>query len=97
MSDLYCYFNSRYYGKNRILDIFCKYNVVFAGIGKDNIDNYKNKFKAGTKIAVTDGMTVKAVGIAESDFDSLNNLNINFLEEDKELFDIGEGVLAVKV
>ncbi|TXJ44231.1 AAA family ATPase [Brachyspira aalborgi] len=97
MSDLYCYFNSRYYGKNRILDIFCKYNVVFAGIGKDNIDNYKNKFKAGTKIAVTDGMTVKAVGIAESDFDSLNNLNINFLEEEKELFDIGEGVLAVKV
>ena len=97
MSDLYCYFNSRYYGKNRILDIFCKYNGVFSGIGKDNIDNYKNKFKAGTKIAVTDGMTVKAVGIAESDFDSLNNLNINFLEEEKELFDFGEGVLAVKV
>ena len=63
--------------KNRILDIFCKYNVVFAGVGKDNIDNYKNKFKAGTKIAITDGMTVKAVGIA----DMMQNISHSAVEQ----------------
>lgn len=57
MSDLYCYFNSRYYGKNRILDIFCKYNVVFAGM--KNADKYKDEFKAGTKIAICEGKKLK--------------------------------------
>lgn len=95
MSDLYCYFNSRYHGKNRILDIFCKYNVVFAGM--KNADKYKDEFKAGTKIAICEGKKVKAIGIALEDFNTLDNLDINFLDEEKKLFEIEEWVLAVKV
>ncbi len=97
MSDLYCYFNSRYFGTNSVLDIFYKYNIVFAGIGKEDVNKRKNEFKAGTKIAIIDGQKVKAVGIAKEDFNSLDNLNINFLEEEEELFEVGEWVLAVRV
>ena len=101
MSDLYCYFGSNWGGKaegESILDIFYKYNIAFAGLDtKEEVNNCKNKFKAGTKIAVSDGMTVKAVGIAEEDFDSLDNLKIDFLPEEKKRFAINKGVLAVKV
>ena len=101
MSDLYCYFGSNWGGKaegESILDIFYKYNIAFAGLDtKEEVNNCKNKFKAGTKIAVSDGMTVKAVGIAEEDFNSLDNLKIDFLPEEKKRFAINKGVLAVKV
>lgn len=100
MSDLYCYFGSNWGGKEEgesILDIFYKYNIAFAGFNKEEVNNYKNKFKAGTKIAVSDGTMVKAVGIAEEDFDSLDNLGINFLPEEQENFSVNNSVLAVKV
>ena len=95
MSDLYCYFGSRYFGTNSVLDIFYKYNVVFAGM--KNADKYKDEFKAGTKIAICEGKKVKAIGIAIADFNTLDNLDINFLDEEKKLFEIEEWVLAVKV
>ena len=101
MSDLYCQFGSNWGGKaegESILDIFYKYNIAFAGLDtKEEVNNCKNKFKAGTKIAVSDGTMVKAVGIAEEDFDSLDNLKIDFLPEEKKRFAINKGVLAVKV
>ena len=78
MSDSYCYFGSRYFGTNSVLDIFYKYNIVFAGMA--NADKYKNEFKAGTKIAICEGKKVKAVGIAKEDFNSTDNLNINFFD-----------------
>lgn len=91
----YCYFGSRFYGTNPVLNIFYKYNIVFAGT--PNADKYKNKFKAGTKIAICEGKEVQAIGIAQEDFNSIDNLNINFLDEEKKLFEIKEWVLAVKV
>ena len=101
MSDLYCQFGSNWGGKaegESILDIFYKYNIAFAGLDtKEEVNNCKNKFKAGTKIAVSDGTMVKAVGIAEEDFDSLDNLKIDFLPEERKRFAINKGVLAVKV
>ena len=98
---LYCQFGSNWGGKaegESILDIFYKYNIAFAGLDtKEEVNNCKNKFKAGTKIAVSDGTMVKAVGIAEEDFDSLDNLKIDFLPEERKRFAINKGVLAVKV
>ena len=93
----YCYFGSRWGDKSKpLLSIFCKYNIAFAGLdSKEEVD--KNKFKAGTKIAITDGLTIKAVGIAEEDFDSLDNLGINFLPEEQDNFSVNNSVLAVKV
>ena len=93
--DSYCYFGSRYFGKNSVLDIFYKYHIVFAGM--KNADKYKDEFKAGTKIAICEGKKVKAIGIAIEDFNTLDNLDINFLDEEKKLFEIEEWVLAVKV
>lgn len=93
--DGYCYFGSRYFGKNSVLDIFYKYHIVFAGM--KNADKYKDEFKAGTKIAICEGKKVKAIGIAIEDFNTLDNLDINFLDEEKKLFEIEEWVLAVKV
>ena len=97
---LYCQFGSNWGGKaegGSILDIFYKYNIVFAGFSKEETNNLKNQFKAGTKIAVSDGTIVKAVGIAKEDFDSLDNLKIDFLPAERERFAINKGVLAVKV
>ena len=93
--DSYCYFGSRYFGTNSVLDIFYKYHIVFAGM--KNADKYKDEFKAGTKIAICEGKKVKAIGIAIEDFNTLDNLDINFLDEEKKLFEIEEWVLAVKV
>lgn len=93
MSDLYCYFGSNWAGKaegESILDIFYKYNIAFAGFNSkdekelNEYNNFKDKFKAGTNIAIANGKTVIAVGIAETDLDSLDNLNIDLLEEEKE-------------
>ena len=72
--DSYCYFGSRYFGKNSVLDIFYKYHIVFAGM--KNADKYKDEFKAGTKIAICEGKKVKAIGIAIEDFNTLDNLDI---------------------
>ena len=65
----YIYFGSNW-ENNNILDVFVKYNIVFAGLSEESIDNYK-KFGIGTKIAVTDGFTIKAVGETIEEFTSL--------------------------
>ena len=41
----YIYFGSNW-ENNNILDVFVKYNIVFAGLSEENIDNYK-KFGIG--------------------------------------------------
>ena len=81
---------------NNILDVFIKYNVVFAGLSEESIDNYK-KFDIGTKIAVTDGFTIKAVGETIEEFTSLDKLDIDFTEEELSKFKVENWVLAVKV
>ena len=79
-----------------LFDIFFKYNVVFAG-GFGDVSELKTYYKVGTKIAVWDGAFIKAIGVAKSDFDSLDNLDINFLDEESSNFAIDETVLAAKV
>ena len=91
----YIYFGSNW-ENNNILDVFIKYNVVFAGLSEESIDNYK-KFGIGTKIAVTDGFTIKAVAETIEDFTSLDKLNIDFTEEELSKFKVENWVLAVKV
>ena len=83
----YVNFGSNWCGKKdgtNILPIFLKYNIAFAG---DN--NYVNNiatFKSGDKIAITDGTSIVAVGIAETDFNSLRNFNISFTDEELDIF-----------
>lgn len=83
----YVNFGSNWGGKKdgtNILPIFLKYNIAFAG---DN--NYVNNiatFKSGDKIAITDGTSIVAVGIAETDFNSLRNFNISFTDEELDIF-----------
>ena len=91
----YIYFGSNW-ENNNILDVFIKYNVVFAGLSEESIDNYK-KFDIGTKIAVTDGFTIKAVGETIEEFTSLDKLDIDFTEEELSKFKVENWVLAVKV
>ena len=91
----YIYFGSNW-ENNNILDVFVKYNIVFAGLSEENIDNYK-KFGIGTKIAVTDGFTIKAVGETIEEFTSLDKLDIDFTEEELSKFKVENWVLAVKV
>ncbi len=91
----YLYFGSNW-ENNNILDVFVKYNIVFAGLTEGSIGNYK-KFGIGTKIAVTDGFTIKAVGETIEEFTSLNKLGINFTEEELSKFKVKNWVLAVKV
>ncbi|WP_244289076.1 AAA family ATPase [Brachyspira aalborgi] len=97
----YIYFGSKWGEKKKpLLNIFLNHKVAFAGLGSlDKVNNYKKKFKKDTKIAIKEGTEVKAVGIAEEDFNSLNNLGINFSDEELEQFDyaVDETVLAVKV
>ncbi|MEI0550363.1 AAA family ATPase [Brachyspira intermedia] len=91
----YIYFGSNW-ENNNILDVFIKYNVVFSGLSEESIDNYK-KFDIGTKIAVTDGFTIKAVGETIEEFTSLDKLDIDFTEEELSKFKVENWVLAVKV
>ena len=91
----YLYFGSNW-ENNNILDVFVKYNIVFAGLTEGSIGNYK-KFGIGTKIAVTDGFTIKAVCETIEEFTSLNKLGINFTEEELSKFKVKNWVLAVKV
>ena len=94
----YLYFGSRWgEDKNQIIEIFFKYNIVFAGLdSKEQIFNYK-KYNIGTKIAVTDGFTIKAVGKTIEEFTSLDKLDIDFTDEELSKFQVGDWVLAAKV
>ena len=94
----YLYFGSRWgEDKNQIIEIFFKYNILFAGLdSKEQIFNYK-KYNIGTKIAVTDGFTIKAVGKTIEEFTSLDKLDIDFTDEELSKFQVGDWVLAAKV
>lgn len=96
----YIYFGSKWGDKRKpLLNIFLNHKVVFAGLTLEEANSYKKKFKKDTKIAVCDGTTVKAIGIAEEDFDTLDNLGINFSEEELRNFSIKNSntILAVRV
>lgn len=89
-------------GEVSILDIFYKYGVVFAGLSKDEKRTASQKvndkkFFKGDRIAVSEGLTVVAVGIAISDSAPLNKFNIEFEEADLKKFIVGDWVIAVKV
>ena len=96
----YIYFGSKWGDEKKpLLNIFLNHKVVFAGLTLDEANSYKKKFKKDTKIAVCDGTTVKAIGIAEEDFNTLDNLEINFSQEELRNFSIKNSntILAVKV
>lgn len=96
----YIYFGSKWGDERKpLLNIFLNHKVVFAGLTLEEANSYKKKFKKDTKIAVCDGTTVKAIGIAEEDFDTLDNLGINFSEEELRNFSIKNSntILAVRV
>lgn len=96
----YIYFGSKWGDERKpLLNIFLNHKVVFAGLTLEEANSYKKKFKKYTKIAVCDGTTVKAIGIAEEDFDTLDNLGINFSEEELRNFSIKNSntILAVRV
>ena len=96
----YIYFGSKWGDERKpLLNIFLNHKVVFAGLTLEEANSYKKKFKKDTKIAVCDGTTVKAIGIAKEDFDTLDNLGINFSEEELRNFSIKNSntILAVRV
>lgn len=97
MSVSYLYVGSRLVKGESIIEIFFKYNIVFVYL--DNIDEMPNyeKYDIGTKIAVTDGRTIKAVGETIEKFTSLDKLNIDFTDEELEKFEVSNWFLAVKV
>ena len=94
----YVYFGSKW-GDKSLFNIFLNHKIVFAGLSLEDANNYKKKFKKDTKIAVCDGTKVKAIGIAEEDFNTLDNLEINFSQEELHNFSIknSNSILAVKV
>lgn len=51
------------------------------------VNNNKKNVVVGTKIAFSSGIKIVAVGIITENADSMDNFDIDFLEEDIELFD----------
>ena len=71
--------------KSSILDIFRKYNIVFAGDVKETgqyTDKIKSSVKIGDLIAVADGIKVKSLGKVKSLPKPLNEFKPEGFETD---------------
>ncbi len=80
--------------ESSIIDIFRKYNIVFAGRKTDYI---KQNVEIGDYIAVTDGKTVVSVGIVLGEPKPLTEFDIDKKDIKSERFDYEDWVIAIKV
>ena len=104
----YLYFGSKWGNKWLLNEIFFKYGITFVGFKDDDIDyqkaleKTKNKYiKKDTKIAIAEGIKVKAVGITISDSITLDKLIKEYNKTDQEFIKnylsyIDDTILCVK-
>ncbi|WP_297208162.1 ATPase [uncultured Brachyspira sp.] len=84
-------------GEIKLLDIFYNHNIVFAEVKAGAEKVKEKKFLKGTRIMIADGLKVVALGIAETDSDSLDKFNIKFNKNELDRVNISYWVIAAKV
>ena len=84
-------------GEIKLLDIFYNHNIVFAEVKAGAEKVKEKKFLKGTRIMIADGLKVVALGIAETDSDSLDKFNIKFNKNELDRVYISDWVIAAKV
>ena len=84
-------------GEIKLLDIFYNHNIVFAEVKAGAEKVKEKKFLKGTRIMIADGLKVVALGIAETDSDSLDKFNIKFNKNELDRVNISDWVRAAKV
>lgn len=84
-------------GEIKLLDIFYNHNIVFAEVKAGTEKVKEKKFLKGTRIMIADGLKVVALGIAETDSDSLDKFNIKFNKNELDRVNISDWVIAAKV
>ncbi len=80
--------------ESSIIDIFRKYNIVFAGRQTDYI---KQSVEIGDYIAITEGITIVSVGIVLSEPTPITEFEFEEKDIESERFDYESWVIAFKV